>query len=229
MSETTHHRPSKHKRRHRDEDAESKTRKKDKHDKDETSKKRHKTEKSKKEKVRVIDDDAGEDVWVEKNIDMDGENVSKRHCDCCSLSNTCTAQPLATDIPTAESLNLKSRAVELPDDPPLPPSKPTESKLVRDEWMLLPPSAPSVPSEPSSSRLTMPTGNDSLTEDYGDLAENGRTLGGGVDFFSSLGTERRRKPKEEKVDDKVRFFHLFQHFQWLMLLPVAEGQLDGTQ
>lgn len=34
----------------------------------------------------------------------------------------------------------------------------------------------------------------SLTEDYGDEASNSRTLGGGVDFFSGLGTEHKRKP-----------------------------------
>ena len=100
---------------------------------------------------------------------------------------------------------LKSRAAESLDDPPLPPSKPAESKLVRDEWMLLPPSAPILPSDSSSSKLKMPAGNESLTEDYGDPVANGRTLGGGVDFFSSLGTERKKKPKEDKVDDKVGY------------------------
>ena len=69
--------------------------------------------------------------------------------------------------------------------------------------MLLPPSIPTAPAEPSSSKLMMPTGNESLTEDYGDPVENGRTMGGGVDFFSGLGTERKKKPKENKVDEKV--------------------------
>jgi hypothetical protein len=40
-----------------------------------------------------------------------------------------------------------------------------------------------------------------LTEDYGDSNDESRTLGGGVDFFSSLGTEHKRKdPNEGKPD-----------------------------
>ncbi|KAI5122459.1 hypothetical protein M0805_008770 [Coniferiporia weirii] len=132
-------------------------------------------------------------MWVEKNIDMDGEN------------------PLATGIPTAESLNLTSHATASPNDPPLPKTRPAESKLVRDEWMMLPPSAVSVPAPdlpsasasapgPSSSRLQIPTGTESLTEDYGEPVQNTRTMGGGVDFFSSLGTERKKKIREDRPD-----------------------------
>ena len=118
----------------------------------------------------------------------------------------CCKKPVAKDIPTAESLKLKSHATVSPDDPPLPPTGPAETKLVRDEWMLLPPSSISVPTgEPSSSRLEIPTGNESLTEDYGEPVQNARTMGGSVDFFSGLGTERKRKQKEEKPDpEKVR-------------------------
>ena len=76
MTDVEQHRSSKHKKRHRDEESSSRSKKHDKHDKDRESKRRHKSEKSK--KVRVIDDDADEDVWVEKNIDMDGENVRSR-------------------------------------------------------------------------------------------------------------------------------------------------------
>ena len=47
-------------------------------------------------------------------------------------------------------------------------------------------------------------GNESLTEDYGEQSIGARTLGGGVDFFSSLGKERERKPKPDLPDpDKV--------------------------
>lgn len=74
MTDVKHHRSSKHKKRHREDDHESKSKKHSRHDKDRESKKKNKSEKSK--KVRVIDDDADEDVWIEKNIDMDGENVS---------------------------------------------------------------------------------------------------------------------------------------------------------
>ena len=106
-----------------------------------------------------------------------------------------------TEIPTGESLKLKTHAYASPDDPPLPPSIPAETKLVRDEWMLLPPSTVSAPvEERRTSKLQIPTGNESLTEDYGEPAENSRTLGGGVDFFSGLGTERKRKQKEDRPD-----------------------------
>lgn len=41
---------------------------------------------------------------------------------------------------------------------------------------------------------------DSLTESYGDPTVNSRAMGGGVDFFSNLGTERKRKEKEKPAD-----------------------------
>ena len=77
--------------------------------------------------------------------------------------------------------------------------------------MLLPPSSVSVPtSDSGTSKLQLPTGNESLTEDYGEPAQNTRTMGGGVDFFSSLGTERKKKQREEKPDpDKVIISHSF--------------------
>ena len=74
MSDVDHHKPSSHKRRHDDDEGKSKSKKHRKHDKSGKDKKRHHSDKTK--KVNVIDDDADEDVWVEKNIDMDGENVS---------------------------------------------------------------------------------------------------------------------------------------------------------
>ena len=67
--------------------------------------------------------------------------------------------------------------------------------------MLLPPSAVTAPApEPSSSKLQIPTGNESLTEDYGEPMQDLRSMGGGVDFFSSLGTQRHKKKKEDKPD-----------------------------
>jgi hypothetical protein len=47
---------------------------------------------------------------------------------------------------------------------------------------------------------------DDLTDGYGEGSGGGRTLGGGVDFFGSLGTERKRKdPNENRPDpNKVR-------------------------
>ena len=69
--------------------------------------------------------------------------------------------------------------------------------------MLMPPSEITVPST-SSRALDDTTGSESLTEGYGEPVQNSRTLGGGVDFFSSLGTEKKKKQQEEKPDpDKV--------------------------
>ena len=112
-----------------------------------------------------------------------------------------------TDIPTAESLKLTSHATHSENDPALPPNRATETKLKRDEWMLMPPSAVTVPtpenrapvsSVPSeSSRQHASMEEESLTEGYGDAAVSSRSMGGGVDFFSSLGTERKRKEKEK--------------------------------
>lgn len=114
-------------------------------------------------------------------------------------------QLLAKDIPTAESLKLTSQTQASEGDPILPPTTGTETKLQRDEWMLLPPSDTSLPS--SSSRplaQQFPTGDDSYTDGYTESSVSGRTLGGAVDFFSSLGTEKKRKPQPDKPDpDKV--------------------------
>lgn len=75
--------------------------------------------------------------------------------------------------------------------------------------MLLPPSSVTVPElTPSSSKVIIPAGDESLTEDYGEANQDARTMAGGVDFFSSLGTERK-KPKNEKPDpEKVHFLTL---------------------
>ncbi|THH11645.1 hypothetical protein EW145_g512 [Phellinidium pouzarii] len=172
---------STHKRHHGKKDDESRSKKRHMHD-TKDKRRQHK-------KVKIVDEDPDEDMWVEKNIDMDGED------------------PLATNIPTAESLKLKSRATASQDDPPLPSTKPVESKLVRDEWMMLPSSSVSVPApEPSSSKQQMPTENESLTEDYGEPVQDSRTMSGGVDFFSSLGTERRKKQKEDRPDPEKASF-----------------------
>ena len=58
--------------------------------------------------------------------------------------------------------------------------------------------------EDTRPRRALPTGEDDDPMDgYGDAAGDSRTLGGGVDFFSSLGTKRKKtrpdKPDPEKV------------------------------
>jgi hypothetical protein len=46
--------------------------------------------------------------------------------------------------------------------------------------------------------------DESLTEGYGEPSTSARTLGGGIDFFSSLGKEREKKPKPDLPNpDKV--------------------------
>ena len=107
---------------------------------------------------------------------------------------SCIQQPIVTNIPTAESLKLTSRATTQPGDPPLPPSMATETTLKRDEWMLEPPRTPPIPTPTSRAAQRSMEGDESLTEDYGEPSTAARTTAGGVDFFSSLGTERKKKP-----------------------------------
>ncbi|KAI0086588.1 CwfJ C-terminus 1-domain-containing protein-like protein [Irpex rosettiformis] len=123
-------------------------------------------------------------MWVEKNIDMDGEYL------------------LATNIPTADSLKLTSRATVLPDDPPLPKPVAAETTLKRDDWMLEPTTAAAVPSSIPRKRA-LPLEDKSLTEDYGEQPHDSRTVVGGVDFFSSLGTERQKKPKVDPTEPRI--------------------------
>jgi len=111
-------------------------------------------------------------------------------------------QPIAADIPTAESLKLTSRAHSKPEDPSPPTAIVAESSLKRDDWMLEP-STSSIES-PATSRPQFDGGDESLTDGYGEPSTSARTLGGGVDFFASLGKEKERKPKPEQPNpDKV--------------------------
>ncbi|KAI1789572.1 CwfJ C-terminus 1-domain-containing protein-like protein [Ganoderma leucocontextum] len=178
-------RSSKHKHRHDKDDREHKSKRKHKSDKESSGRKRSRKETG--DHLHVLDDDVNdEDMWVEKNIDMDGE------------------VPLATDIPSPEDLKLKTRAYSLPGDPPLPPPTRTETQLKRDEWMLMPQS--DLPA-PASSTGGTPMNEDPM-DGYGELSTNARTTGGTVDFFSSLGTERKKPPRPDRPDpDKPLIVH----------------------
>jgi hypothetical protein len=67
--------------------------------------------------------------------------------------------------------------------------------------MLLPPTAPRVPADSGKHiRVT----EESLTEESGEASGGRRTLGGGVDFFTSLGTDMKRNRKERSNVDQVR-------------------------
>lgn len=62
-------------------------------------------------------------------------------------------------------------------------------------------------SDASNARGMLDSVDQDLTEDYGDNAGDKRTLGGGVDFFSSLGTERKKKQRDNGPDpEKVSAF-----------------------
>lgn len=67
--------------------------------------------------------------------------------------------------------------------------------------MLEPPMTPTPPSPSSRTVDRDQQMEESLTEDYGEPSENVRTTAGGVDFFSSLGTERKKKPPPKVVEE----------------------------
>ena len=70
--------------------------------------------------------------------------------------------------------------------------------------MTLPTSRPVV--HRSSPPITHAPQHDSFTEGYGEAEGNGRTLTGEVDFFSNLGTERKRKQPKDRIDpEKANF------------------------
>ena len=64
--------------------------------------------------------------------------------------------------------------------------------------MTLPTSRPVVPR--SSPPVTHASQHDSFTEGYGDAEGGGRTLNGEIDFFSNMGTERKRKQPKDRID-----------------------------
>ena len=68
--------------------------------------------------------------------------------------------------------------------------------------MLMPPSTSTV----SELASRMPEAEDEpMTEGYGEPSQNARNMSGNVDFFSSLGTERKKKPQPDRPDpEKVR-------------------------
>lgn len=118
------------------------------------------------------------------------------------LPITSSNQILPTNVPTSKSLKINSTAeVYRPESDPITKSG---TKLQRDEWMLLPPSIPStLPSGPVSQPST--SGDKSLIEDYGESLSNTRTMSGGDDFFSSLGTAHKKNKPERPNPDQVLY------------------------
>lgn len=69
--------------------------------------------------------------------------------------------------------------------------------------MMLPPIT-DVSAQSSSTSRVHAMDDESLTEDYGEPSDERRNLSGGVDFFSNMGTERKKKPIPNRADpDKV--------------------------
>jgi len=71
--------------------------------------------------------------------------------------------------------------------------------------MMAPPASEDPRVSSSRSRgLPIDVGDESFVEDYGEPSTSARTVSGGVDFFSSLGTERKKPPRPDQPDpDKV--------------------------
>ena len=65
-------------KRSSDHDREHKSKKRNKHVDDDKRERKRKRKDG--DKLRVVDDDPDEDMWVEKNIDMDGEKVRSLLC-----------------------------------------------------------------------------------------------------------------------------------------------------
>ncbi|KAH0586099.1 hypothetical protein H2248_007370 [Termitomyces sp. 'cryptogamus'] len=180
MTESATSKGSSRRERSRERDTDRKSKKQKKHN-DHGGKHKHRSKNNSYHNVHIVDDDPDDDMWVEKNIDMDGERV------------------LTADIPTAKSLKLTSSAIAGPSDPRLPFNTSTETPLQRDEWMLLPSVAPTLPAE---DQRKAETGGVSMTDGYGESSRGQRTLGGSVDFFSSLGTDIKKKRPERPDPDK---------------------------
>jgi hypothetical protein len=96
--------------------------------------------------------------------------------------------------------------------------------------MLLPTSAPAMPadvqyqSKSHEKPLTLPT-NDSFTEDYGELSKDSRITSGGVDFFSNLGTERKKISKPPILDKVCFFLPAFCDLCYIDIISKAFNQL----
>jgi hypothetical protein len=66
-------------KREKDRDGD-KSKKRHKHRDDDGERHGHKRKRKDGDKLHVVDDDLNEDMWVEKNIDMDGERVRLASC-----------------------------------------------------------------------------------------------------------------------------------------------------
>ncbi|THH31174.1 hypothetical protein EUX98_g3001 [Antrodiella citrinella] len=122
------HKASKHKHQHDKHAHEHAHKSKKRRRDDEGGERKHKKDKSKKGQARVVDDDPDEDMWVEQNVDIYGE------------------QSVAANIPASGDMNLTSNASSSSREGALSTrAVASETSLKRDDWMLAPQTAQVVP------------------------------------------------------------------------------------
>lgn len=210
----SNHRSHRHKSEDEDEDRYRKHRRDRREETEEERKERKRQKKDRKredrhgrDKLDVVDDDDDASMWVEKGVDTVCPN---RECGIFGMCQAYISQSAVANAPATAGMSLQSHASEHPAAA-LPGSTATESKTrERDSWMLEPTeAAPPTTSNPFAERnipksagLTAARSQAvDMTDGYGEEESSGRTLGGGVDFFSALGSEHKRKdPNEDKPD-----------------------------
>ena len=206
------HRSHRHKSNDEDEDTHRKHRRDRREETEEERKERKRAKKDRKredrndrEKLDVVDDDDDASMWVEKGVDTVSPEWTEP-------KGQADRQDAVANAPASAGMDLQSHASE-PAAAPLPETTASGSQTrERDSWMLEPTiSAPPAISNPFTERSTpksagLPSGrsqpiSDDMTDGYGEEVSSGRTLDGGVDFFSALGSEHKRKdPNDDKPD-----------------------------
>ncbi|WWC86011.1 uncharacterized protein L201_000882 [Kwoniella dendrophila CBS 6074] len=193
-SSSKHHHHSHHKSSKYDDEDRHGKHKKDKHrERDETEEERKERKRLKKDKKRseekgldIVDDDYEESIWVEKGVD---------------------GTEAASNIPTSDSLALRSNPSNPPSKVPLPSaiSSGTQARE-RDSWMLEPldgaaATVPSISRDIPRSAGRAATQSSGMTEGYGDEVPSNRNASGGMDFFEGLGTVHERKDPKADLPD----------------------------
>jgi hypothetical protein len=80
----------------------------------------------------------------------------------------------------------------------VPPARAQESNLKRDDWMLLEPTVTS--SDIAETRSRFPPGTNTIPRDINSPSVGEPSALASKDFFSDLGTERKRKPRPDAPD-----------------------------